>query len=233
MSAQAESSSGPGTAQGAATSGSAAPSASKAPRRKPRLSIFFATAAGLGYMPKAPGTFGALAGLALALVPFLLFAQLSIALGSAGLATIYVDNRDIHPYLAMQIVAGLLIAAIGVFTANRAARFWQQDDPQKVVIDEVSGQHFAVVLGCALPVWWRAPVVTWQPSLWGFLAHDATLNWKYLLVGFILFRAFDIWKPSPVRQAEDLPGGWGIMADDWIAGVYAGLGLWIARAAGL
>ena len=59
------------------------------------------------------------------------------------------------------------------------------------------------------------------------------LNWKYLLLGFILFRVFDIWKPFPARQAESLPGGLGIMADDWIAGIYAALGLWIARALGL
>jgi phosphatidylglycerophosphatase A len=54
-----------------------------------------------------------------------------------------------------------------------------------------------------------------------------------LLVGFILFRLFDIWKPFPARQAESLPGGWGIMGDDWVAGIYAAIGLWLARAAGL
>jgi len=66
-----------------------------------------------------------------------------------------------------------------------------------------------------------------------YLLALAPLNWKYLLLGFILFRVFDIWKPFPVRQAESLPGGWGIMADDWVAGVYAAIGLWLARAAGL
>ena len=58
-------------------------------------------------------------------------------------------------------------------------------------------------------------------------------GWKYLALGFILFRAFDIWKPFPARRAERLPGGWGIMADDWVAGIYAALGLWVARAMGL
>jgi phosphatidylglycerophosphatase A len=58
-------------------------------------------------------------------------------------------------------------------------------------------------------------------------------GWKYLLAGFILFRVFDIWKPWPVRQAEKLPGGWGIMADDWVAGVYAALGLSLLRWLGL
>ena len=78
------------------------------------------------------------------------------------------------------------------------------------MIDEVSGQMITYLLRPSLP-----------------------LNWKYLLLGFILFRVFDIWKPFPARQAESLPGGLGIMADDWIAGIYAALGLWIARALGL
>ena len=74
-------------------------------------------------------------------------------------------------------------------------------------------------------------------TVW-FAAHASffcavPLNWKYLLLGFILFRGFDIWKPFPVRQAESLPGGWGIMADDWLAAIYAAAGLWIARWLGL
>jgi phosphatidylglycerophosphatase A len=67
----------------------------------------------------------------------------------------------------------------------------------------------------------------------GMLFPGRLLNWKYLLLGFILFRVFDIWKPFPVRQAEKLPGGWGIMADDWVAAIYAALGLWVARYLGL
>jgi phosphatidylglycerophosphatase A len=49
------------------------------------------------------------------------------------------------------------------------------------------------------------------------------LNWKYLLAGFVLFRIFDIAKPFPCRRLEKLPGGWGVMADDWMAGVYAAI----------
>jgi phosphatidylglycerophosphatase A len=212
--------------------GSLRAAASDKTAKKPRFSIFVATACGLGYLPKAPGTWGALGGLLVTLIPFLYVARHSIKAGAGGIVTIYVDNYNVNPYLAMQIFGGVIIAAVGVWTAGRAARYWQQDDPQKVVIDEVSGQHLAVVLGCALPV---SHVVygSWQTSVWGYLAHDATLNWKYLLLGFILFRVFDIWKPFPARQAESLPGGWGIMADDWMAGIYAALGLWIARAAGL
>jgi len=73
------------------------------------------------------------------------------------------------------------------------------------VIDEVSGQQLTYLLT--------------------FVAG----NWKSLLLGFILFRVFDIWKPSPVRQAESLPGGWGIMADDWVAAIYAAVIIWGLR----
>ena len=47
------------------------------------------------------------------------------------------------------------------------------------------------------------------------------IAWIGLIVGFILFRAFDIVKPFPARQAERLPGGWGIMMDDVVAGLYS------------
>jgi phosphatidylglycerophosphatase A len=103
----------------------------------------------------------------------------------------------------------VVLALVGVWAASRASEFSAKKDPQFVVIDEVSGQHLTLFLSLAL------------------------LNWKYLLLGFILFRVFDIWKPFPARQAESLPGGLGIMADDWVAGIYAALGLWIARALGL
>ena len=51
------------------------------------------------------------------------------------------------------------------------------------------------------------------------------LNAKIVWVGFFIFRAFDIVKPPPIRTLERLPGGWGIMADDVLAGVYANISL--------
>jgi phosphatidylglycerophosphatase A len=92
-----------------------------------------------------------------------------------------------------------------------------------------------LLLGCAVPVWWRVPE-HWGQTVYtplGAASWSSPFNWKYLLLGFLLFRLFDIWKPAPARQAESLPGGWGIMTDDWVAGIYAGIGLWLARAAGL
>jgi phosphatidylglycerophosphatase A len=173
--------------------------------RKPRLSFLIATVFGLGYLPVAPGTFGSLAGLAIASM-FFRYEQYGFFL-NLGLATVVIPNSLVALALA------LLIALVGVKVSQRVSAYAKLKDPQFVVIDEVSGQMI-----CLLPA-----ALIWQKSV----------NWKYLLLGFILFRAFDIWKPFPARQTESLPGGWGIMADDWVAAVYAALGLWLARALGM
>jgi phosphatidylglycerophosphatase A len=224
-------------AQGPSKSTSSSASAAK-PQKKPRFALFVATAAGLGYLPKAPGTFGSLAGLILALVPWWAMFGLMTAVVSAmrgnGSLFFFVSGRHWDAFLWMQIVLTLLLAVIGVWSADRAAQFWQQTDPQRVVIDEVSGQHLALLIGCGIPIWWRSVAeFPWNGLPLGLVTSRSVLNWKYLLLGFILFRVFDIWKPFPARQAESLPGGWGIMTDDWVAGIYAALGLWVARAFGL
>jgi phosphatidylglycerophosphatase A len=229
---------------GAGPSSSAAPAPTvrkPATAGKPRFALFIATAGGLGYIPIAPGTFGSLVGLLLALFPFWANAAVTMPYVDFGRGFSHVRIDPAHhigvldPLLPIQIAMTALLAAIGIWSASRAARFWQEKDPQRVVIDEVSGQHLALLLACMVPVWWR-PTTLWTPVDIAFgpaSVHTMVLNWKYLLLGLILFRVFDIWKPFPARQAESLPGGWGIMADDWVAGVYAAIGLWIARAAGL
>jgi phosphatidylglycerophosphatase A len=95
-------------------------------------------------------------------------------------------------------VAFLLAAVavlVGIPAATRVARASGLEDPQFVVIDEVAGQLITLI---AVPV-----------------------SWKSLLLGFILFRGFDIVKPPPVRQFERLPEGIGIVIDDVGAGLYA------------
>ncbi len=171
--------------------------------RKPRFALFVATACGLGYLPKAPGTWGSLAG---ALIYYLI--QFYFPLSSATGRPLGLGVRATWSSMTVLPIA-ILIAVVGVLTAHSVAKYSGTEDPQFVVIDEVSGQLFTYMFALA-------------PA-----------NWKYLVLGFILFRVFDIWKPFPARQAESLPGGWGIMTDDWAAAVYAGIGLWIARAAGL
>ncbi len=187
--------------------------------RKPRFSLFIATACGLGYLPKAPGTWGSIGGLV---------AVTAVAMYAATIPFSEL-HRDYDPFF--HVGAFLVTCIIGVWSASRAARFWGEKDPQRVVIDEVSGLYLTIMAGCGIPYF--VPHRAFQFSLLGNITWHSALDWQYLLLGFILFRVFDIWKPFPARQAEALPGGWGIMADDWVAGVYAAIGLWIARAAGL
>jgi len=93
----------------------------------------------------------------------------------------------------------LLLAAlailVGIPAATRAARAVSKKDPGFIVIDEVAGQLISLI---AVP-----------------------LSWKSLLLGFILFRGFDILKPPPIRALERLPEGTGIVLDDVGAGLYA------------
>ena len=97
-----------------------------------------------------------------------------------------------QPWTAILLAAIAVLA--GIPAATRVARASGLKDPQFVVIDEVAGQLITLI---AVP-----------------------LAWKSLLLGFILFRGFDIVKPPPVRLLERLPEGVGIVIDDVGAGVY-------------
>jgi phosphatidylglycerophosphatase A len=222
----------------AQTSSAVTPSSASAAKlqKKPRFALFIATAAGLGYLPKAPGTWGSLAGLLLAIFPLFLYFGPDTP-GSArsdfGDFLFSVPAWYSSHFGWEYVFLLVLISAVGVWAATRAAEFWQEKDPGRVVIDEVSGQYLTLLLGCGVPLWWKVSYLPYAPIAPGYIIMSSLLNWKYLLLGFILFRLFDIWKPFPARQAESLPGGWGIMTDDWVAGIYAALGLWLARAAGL
>lgn len=92
----------------------------------------------------------------------------------------------------------LLVCAIGIWAADRVARAIGEPDPQRVIIDEVAGQMIALT-----------PLAA-SPSVLG------------VVVAFVLFRLFDIFKPYPIRKLEHLPGGFGVMFDDVLAGVFAG-----------
>jgi phosphatidylglycerophosphatase A len=93
------------------------------------------------------------------------------------------------------IALALLVTWVGIPAATRVSRASGLKDPQFVVVDEVAGQLITLI---AVP-----------------------LAWKTFLVGFILFRGFDIVKPPPVHQLESLPEGAGIVFDDIAAGLYA------------
>jgi phosphatidylglycerophosphatase A len=98
---------------------------------------------------------------------------------------------------------GAAIAIPGTWAAAVTARAERTEDPGIVVIDEVAGQ-------------------------WIAFAGAGLITWKSVLAALLLFRLFDIWKPPPVRQLEKLPEGFGVMADDAFAGVYAAVLLYVA-----
>jgi phosphatidylglycerophosphatase A len=218
------------------------PGAAPDPQRKPRLAFAIATCFGLGYVPKAPGTFGALAGCVLTMStvflwwPFLFFiTRWIIPAHWSGQAFEWMNRQaksGFGPDLLVQLLPFfllfLLVAALGVWSATRVAAYAGTEDPQYVIIDEVSGQQLTYLLGL-IPFFLPSKVVS-NPGFIGYGSFFAlnVFKWKCLALGFILFRVFDIWKPFPIRKLEMLPGGWGIMADDWMAAAYAAILLQLA-----
>lgn len=188
--------------------------------RKPRLALAIATVFGLGYLPKAPGSFGSLAGVLLAWILLKLWPQASLWETQPGVAGSPI------PFIAPALVLTVAMALLGLWAANRVSDYLGVKDPQIVVVDEVSGQLIALLFTFGSTERYVDGVSNFRNGFW----WHGDANWKYLVAGLILFRVFDIWKPFPARRAEFLPGGLGIMADDWVAGVYAALGLWILRA---
>lgn len=214
---------------------------------KPRLALAIATACGVGYLPKAPGTFGSLVGILTAMTTALFFLRphslrdlLSTQrLGEATLMdhNFLVPGAEIHnAALILPVVSAILLvlflSLVGVWSAGKAAAHAGIHDPQHVVIDEVAGQHITLILPL-IPFAVPDLAARMDFSTYAIFSALSMLNWRYLLAGFILFRLFDIWKPFPIRRLEKLPGGWGVMADDWLAGVYAAILLKVALHFGL
>lgn len=111
------------------------------------------------------------------------------------------------------LAASLIAFGIGVWACGDHVGATGREDPSECVIDELAGQWLACAFA-VLPLGLHAAPVT----LPGFL------------LAFALFRLFDIWKPWPVSWADQkLPGGLGVMADDMIAGLMAGLLVLAAR----
>jgi len=144
-----------------------------------------------------------------------------------------VGTVDLYP-ISIGYPILVVLAVAGVWTASRASVYLGSKDPQIIVIDEVAGQLLTFTVGSAWPGGFESLRSAFHYPWWvPDYSESFLLSWKCLLAGFILFRVFDIWKPFPARQAESLPRGWGIMADDWIAGLYAAFGIWFLRALGL
>jgi phosphatidylglycerophosphatase A len=107
--------------------------------------------------------------------------------------------------LITRLILLVVLFFLGSHASGRAEDILGEKDPGRAVVDELFGQ-------------------------WLTFLPFATLPIVDLLVGFILFRLFDIFKPPPIRASENwLPGGYGVMIDDGLAAVYAMIGLWLWR----
>jgi phosphatidylglycerophosphatase A len=87
------------------------------------------------------------------------------------------------------------------------------DDPRQVVADELAGQSLTFL---PIPFFFTSDITSWQICMTTAL-------------GFLLFRIFDIAKPWPIRKLEKLPKGWGVLADDLLAAVFAAIVLVICH----
>ena len=118
------------------------------------------------------------------------------------------------PAVSITILMALLALASSVLcvkSAPAAIAATGKDDPREVVADEFAGQAVTFL---------AIPLVIGQ-------AFTSGQTWAVAGAGFVLFRIFDIAKPWPIRKLEKLPQGWGILADDLLAGVYAAIALLI------
>lgn len=139
----------------------------------PRL---LATSFGVGYLPVAPGTWGALLAIVLWL-PLYFWASPAV--------TFWVT-----------LSATVVYTIAGTWASTVSERYWGKD-PVIACADETVGQWVSLLPLSGLSPWWM------------------------ILVSLALFRLFDIFKPLGIRSMERLPGGYGMMADDILSGIYS------------
>ncbi len=108
----------------------------------------------------------------------------------------YLVWRNGYPNNFIPLYITIATTALGVWSSNKVVPLWGKD-PARVVIDEVAGMCISLLF---------IPVKT-----------------PYIIIGLVLFRFFDIVKPLYIKSMEKLRGGWGIMFDDVLAGIYANI----------
>jgi len=96
----------------------------------------------------------------------------------------------------LRLLFVVAITALSIYVAGQAEILFEKTDDQRIVIDEIAGLQVTM-----LPV---------------------AVTGLHLCIAFVLFRIFDIWKPFPLGRLQNFPGGWGVVADDLGAAIYAG-----------
>ena len=125
-------------------------------------------------------------------------------------AAIYFQQKTGFIYLIPLITLAITIIAIPVSTYFE--KIYGEKDPHRVVIDEVAG-YFVTIMFFNFP----------ENTYPAFSLEHYRFYSQFFILSFLLFRACDIFKPFPANVSQKLPGGWGIVIDDIIAGVYANI----------
>ncbi len=104
------------------------------------------------------------------------------------------------------IIAIIIMSIIGIYICGQSAKIMGVHDDGRIVWDEFAGQSISLL-----------PILYFEQ-----------MNWLWLMIGFVLFRLFDIWKPWPIRVIDaKIGGGFGIMFDDIVAGFWAAFFIWL------
>ena len=125
-----------------------------------------------------------------------------VAPGTAGAivasAVVYLMQQfiDFDTFQVVNISMIIVFTILGVIATNKLESIWGKD-PSKIVLDESVGQWIAYIM--------------------------VPFGLTNILIGLLLFRVFDIWKPLGIKQLEKLKGGYGVMGDDILAGIYANI----------
>ncbi len=138
--------------------------------------------------------------LALLVAEFFYCGRFPVAPGTAGsLGAMIIWVPMLYLAWPRWLILGLIVVlfGIGIWASAYGIEYYQQKDPKQVVIDEVVGVGIAFLV--------------------------ISPNWLEVASAFLLFRLFDIIKPWPIKHGENLPGAWGIMIDDVIAGIFSAL----------
>lgn len=150
-------------------------------RKAPGFPLFpklIATSFGFGFLPVAPGTWGAI---------FAIIVWLPLYLWVSPVLTVWITAAAV-----------LVFTVLGTWASSVSERYWGKD-PVIACVDETVGQWISLlpVAGVAVCPWWE------------------------IILSLALFRFFDIFKPLGIRAMERLPRGYGMMADDILAGLYS------------
>ena len=127
--------------------------------------------------------------------------------GSAAAIVVLILLRFFYPFEFLSLfILAVIVTILSIWATDIFAKKIDVKDPGLCVSDEAAGMYFSLIF--------------------------VPITYQTLIVGFLLFRFFDIVKIQPARYLESLPGGWGITLDDVAAGIYAAISLYLVLVIG-